>query len=61
MKPAELQKLFPEYDIYVEEDLPLAIKVRIVAAVKAYNLGIGTDYALKRYGKEWERLLKAQE
>jgi hypothetical protein len=52
----------PDYPVVIDERAPLEVKLRVLAAVKSYTLGIkSVDYVLKRHAKKWEEQLSGEE
>ncbi|UCG11944.1 MAG: hypothetical protein JSU72_15720 [Deltaproteobacteria bacterium] len=48
----------PDATVIIDDRAPLEVKLRVVAAVKSYTLGIkSVDHALKQYGESWEAQL----
>ena len=52
----------PDATVIIDERAPLEVKLRVVAAVKSYTLGVKSiDYALRQYGRSWEEQLTGEE
>ena len=52
----------PDCTVVIDERAPLEVKLRVLAAVKSYTLGIkSVDYALRRYAEMWEEQLSGEE
>jgi hypothetical protein len=52
----------PDVTVIIDEHAPLEVKLRIVAAVKSYTLGIkSVDHTLRQYGRNWEEQLSEGE
>jgi hypothetical protein len=52
----------PDSIVIIDERAPLEVKLRVVAAVKSYTLGIkSVDHTLRKYGRSWEEQLSGEE
>ncbi len=52
----------PDATVIIDEKAPIEVKLKILAAVKSYTLGIASvDHTLKTYGKSWEEQLMGKE
>jgi hypothetical protein len=52
----------PDYPVVIDERAPLEVKLRVLAAVKSYTLGIkSVDYVLERHAEKWEEQLSGEE
>ena len=52
----------PDSTVFIDERAPLEVKLRVVAAVKSYTLGIkSVDHTLRKYGLSWEEQLSGEE
>ena len=52
----------PDSTVIIDEKAPLEVKLRVVAAVKSYTLGIkSVDHILRKYGRSWEEQLSGAE
>jgi len=52
----------PDSTVIIDERATLEVKLRVVAAVKSYTLGIkSVDHTLRKYGRSWEEQLSGEE
>ena len=52
----------PDCTVVIDERSPLEVKLRVLAAVKSYTLGIkSVDYVLERHAEKWEEQLSGDE
>ena len=52
----------PDSTVIIDERAPLEVKLRVLAAVKSYTLGLkSVDYTLRQYSRSWEEQLSRQE
>ena len=52
----------PDATVIIDEKAPLEVKLKILAAVKSYTLGIkSVDHTLKTHGRSWEEQLLGKE